>query len=400
MHPADHSKPRQTVTIAITLMVFSLLATDLFLPAMPAMANDLHTSDQISQLTIALFLAGLAGGQLFYGPLSDRCGRRLTLCIGMTMAFIGSLICLIAPNITILLLGRIVQGLGAASGVVMMRAICSDLYRGNKLAQISSIVTMLVAFVPGVAPVFGGYLVTFFSWRSNFAALAIIFFIGLLLAACCLKESNISPNRFALRWRYIKASYLHLFNQRSFIGFVLISATPLAGLMAYLTLSPHLLQEVMGISAVFYGWLSVLSGAAMLLGAITTHRLLQHIDYMRLLQTGSWLLLFSGLLLCLGAILHWLSPWAVILPMMVLTFSATLIWSASMAGAMSMLINNKGVGGAIYGSTQLAVAVIVSFVVAWFPIVDQSILAITVLAMGLLAIGLFYGICRYTPHAQ
>ena len=180
--------PRMALLIAIAAV--SPLGINLYLPSMPGMARALGVDFTTIQLTLSLYLAAMAVGQLIIGPLSDRFGRRPVLLIGLTVFVIGSLICLAAQNVGLLIFGRVVQAFGGTAGITLSRAIVRDLYGRNQVASMIGYVTMGMAVAPMIAPTIGGVLETLFGWRASFAFLMVFGGLALLFAFWHLSETN------------------------------------------------------------------------------------------------------------------------------------------------------------------------------------------------------------------
>jgi DHA1 family bicyclomycin/chloramphenicol resistance-like MFS transporter len=178
------------IGLLIAIAAVSPLGINMYLPSMPGMARALGVDFTTIQLTLSLYLAAMALGQLVIGPLSDRFGRRPVLLIGLMVFVIGSLLCLTAQNVGLLIFGRAVQAVGGTAGITLSRAIVRDLYGRNQVASMIGYVTMGMAVAPMIAPTIGGVLETLFGWRASFAFLMVFGGVVLLFAFWYLSETN------------------------------------------------------------------------------------------------------------------------------------------------------------------------------------------------------------------
>jgi DHA1 family bicyclomycin/chloramphenicol resistance-like MFS transporter len=195
MHAADTARPpARTVVVLGLLTMFGPLSLDLYLPALPQLADDLNASASAAQLSITTCLVGLAVGQLVAGPLSDRLGRKRPLMVGLLAYLLASVACALAPSAAVLVVLRLVQGLAGAAGIVISRAIARDLYSGRALMIFFSRLLLIAGLAPVVAPILGGQLSTIMSWRGIFGVLAGFGAVLLLAGWLGLKET-LPPER-------------------------------------------------------------------------------------------------------------------------------------------------------------------------------------------------------------
>jgi DHA1 family bicyclomycin/chloramphenicol resistance-like MFS transporter len=232
-----------------SLSAFGALTIDMYLPAMPGMAGELHTSALQVQLTLTVFVVGLALGQVIVGPLSDTWGRRRPLLIGMALYLAGSLWCALAPTAGWLLAGRVLQSLGAAAGTVLARAVVRDLYEGTAMTRFFSTLMVVNGVAPIVAPVIGGQLLTFTTWRAIFLVLAAIGAALLLAVAFTLPESLPADRRAPAHPGAVLRTFRRLATDRRYLRYVLASALMFAAAFAYISGSSFVLQDGYGLSA-------------------------------------------------------------------------------------------------------------------------------------------------------
>jgi MFS transporter, DHA1 family, multidrug resistance protein len=248
------------------LVALGPLTIDMYLPALPRIADELSVSSSVAQLTLTGTLAGLALGQLVIGPLSDSLGRRRPLMAGITLHMVASVICLFAPNIATLGLARGLQGVGAAAAMVVAIAIVGDLYVDNVAATVLSRLMLVLGVAPVVAPSLGAAVLLRASWHWVFAVLVVLAGALLLLAALALPETLPAAHRRPLRVRGILATYGELLGDARFVILVLVAALGMSGLFAYIAAAPFVLQGRYGLDqqsfALVFG-----AGAVALIGA-------------------------------------------------------------------------------------------------------------------------------------
>jgi DHA1 family bicyclomycin/chloramphenicol resistance-like MFS transporter len=248
------------------LIALGPLTIDMYLPALPRIAEDLSVSSSVVQLTLTGTLAGLAVGQLIIGPLSDSLGRRIPLMAGITLHMVASLVCLFAPNIEVLGAGRVLQGFGAAAAAVVAVAVVGDLYVDSAAATVMSRLILVLGVAPVIAPSLGAVVLLQASWHWIFAVLVVLAGLLLLLAALALPETLPVPHRRPLHVRSIVATYGELLRDSRFVTLVLVAALSMAGLFGYIAAAPFVLQGDYGLNqqsfALVFG-----AGAIILIGA-------------------------------------------------------------------------------------------------------------------------------------
>lgn len=285
------------------LSMVSSLAVDMSLPALPALVVSLGTSAANVQLTISAYLIGYAGGQLFYGPFSDRFGRRPMLLTGMTIYAVAAFLCVIAPTIATIVTLRFLQGLGGCVGVVVTRAAARDYFSGTQLGQVLSSITAVQAFGPLVAPIIGGVLASRLDWRAIFLVQGSFAAIVLIATWKGFGESLPRANPHAIRPRHLLTNYYTFFSTPSCIGYALVSACVFSGLFTVLSASPFVLIDIYGLSSEAYGFFFGFSVLGYMVGAFVNRRLLRRgMPGERLLRGGLVILVGAGTALFICAV--------------------------------------------------------------------------------------------------
>ncbi len=248
-----------------SLSAFGALTIDMYLPAMPSMAHQLHTSAPLVQMTLTAFVVGLALFQVIVGPLSDAWGRRRPLLAGLALYLAGSLWCALAPSVGWLIAGRILQSLGAAAGAVLARAIVRDLFSGTAMTRFFSTLMVVNGVAPVVAPVIGGQLLTFTTWRAVFLVLTFVGAALLLAVVFALPESLPEANRAPAHLRATLRTFRTLATDLQYLRYVLAAALMFAAVFAYISGSSFVLQDAYGLTAQQFSLVFGLNGLGIVL---------------------------------------------------------------------------------------------------------------------------------------
>ena len=291
--PVTGSGGVDRIVLLGALTALPALAIDAYLPALPSLARDLATTTAATQLTLTAVLVGLALGQLLTGPVSDRLGRRTPLLAGLGLFVASSLLCALAPSVEVLVALRLVQGLSGGAAIVVSRAVVRDQVDGAAAARAFARLILVMGVAPVVAPVAGAQLLRVSSWRGVFVGLAVVGAVLLLATARRLTETLPVERRSDAGVRPILVVFGQLLRDRGFVGYALSGALSFAGLFAYISASPFVLQEVHGLSpaafsAVFAANAAGFIAMSQLSGALVT-------------RTGPRPLLLTGLALGLTA---------------------------------------------------------------------------------------------------
>ncbi|CRI55337.1 multidrug effflux MFS transporter [Pseudomonas sp. CCOS 191] len=345
----------RTLLILGALSAFGPLAIDFYLPAFPAMAHAFATDEKHVQATLAAYFLGLSLGQLAYGPVADRFGRRIPLLFGVGLFTVASLACAYAPNLDSLIVARFVQALGGCAGMVLSRAIVSDKCDAVASAKVFSQLMLVMGLAPILAPMLGGVLVNVSGWQSIFLALSLFSAACLVAVGLGLPESLPAhvprqPLSGALR------QYLRLFGDRVFVGHALTGGIAIAGMFAYIAGSPFVFIKLYGVPAEHYGWLFGTNAAGFILMAQVNARLLAKRGPAFLLARAVWLYLVAALALLLVAALRPAQLWPLLVPLFVCIASLGCIIPNASACAMSGQGARAGSASALMGCLQFSVA--------------------------------------------
>ncbi|MGE7764180.1 multidrug effflux MFS transporter [Peribacillus sp. NPDC096540] len=280
------------------------LSLDMYLPGLPTLAEDLKSSTSLAQLSLTACLLGLALGQIYLGPLSDAKGRRVPLIISLSIYCVSSLLCAFAPSIELLLLLRFIQGIAGAGGIVISRAIVRDLFSGTDLTKFFSMLMLVNGAAPILAPVFGGQLLQFTSWRGVFIVICVLSVLMVAAAFFGVKET-LSPNhRSAGGVTNTLRTFGNLLKDRVFMGYALSQGFVSAAMFAYISGSPFVLQNIFGVSPQTFSLIFATNGIGIIIASQVTGRLAGKVKEEKLLQLGLCLALLGGALLLSSILLE------------------------------------------------------------------------------------------------
>ena len=248
------NKNFRTTLILSALVAFAPMSIDMYLPALPSLERYFATGTASVQHTLASFFLGLTVGQLLYGPIADRYGRKPPLYFGLALYVLVSAGCALVPSIGSLIVLRFLQALSGCVGMVVARAVVRDLYDHQESARVYSVLLMVMGIAPIVAPLAGGYLLAWLGWRSIFWVLA-LFGVACLIAVKAALPETIPRNMPRVPLSAALTNYASLLADRRYLGYALSGGFGQAGMFAYISGSPFVLIDLYGVPAHYYGWL-------------------------------------------------------------------------------------------------------------------------------------------------
>ena len=345
------------------LTATTALAIDMSLPALPTLAEVFATTADRVQLTLSLFVLAYGIGQLFYGPLSDRFGRRPLLLLGIALYALAGIACAFSPTIESLVAARFVQGLGGCAGPVLARAIVRDHHKGVRAAQMLSSMTLVFALGPMVAPFIGGFLLARLGWQAIYLSLG-LFGVALTLAIwAAYAESLRMPDREAVRLSRLLGNLRGFLGHRLCVGYALVNLCVMAGLFAFISGSPFVLIEVYGVAPARFGLYFALSAVGIMLGAFTNSRLLRRHSGERVLRLGLGCFAVAGAALLLIAWSGWGGAFPLVAPMVLYCYAQGLVMPNAVAAAMEPVPHMAGLAASLLGFTQMVAASLSGYVV-------------------------------------
>lgn len=381
------------------LIAYQPFSTDTLLPALPALTGAFATTEAVIQWTLSGFFIGLAVGQLFYGPLSDRFGRRPVLMAGIGVYFVGSLACLFAPTVETLIAARFVQALGACAAPTIARAVVRDLYERAAAARALAYLGASMGLIPAVAPIIGSYLLTAFGWQSIFGFMTVIAVLTMLALLVAFTETNRHRSADALDLRRMAASYRSLLGEREFVGFAATVAVIMCALVMFVSGSPFVLIRQFGISAESYGYYFAAIAIAYSLGTVLAGRLTVRVGIERMVLIGGVIGVAAAAVMVVLAWSRVEHPAAVIAPVIAFMVCIGFVAPNGFAGAISPYPTMAGAASSLLGFFQLGLAAVATVLVANTVGWSMASMATMMLALALASLALYY-LLIWRRHAR
>ncbi len=394
--PASQNQPTPMQAILIVILgglnVLGPLSVDTYLPALPTVSHDLGATTSQTQITLSAAILGLALGSVFAGPISDAIGRRRPLLIGMAVYALTALLCVFAPSVGVLTALRFVQGAAAAAGISISLAVARDLYTSIALARTLSLLMMIQAIGPIIAPTLGSLLLTFTSWHGIFVALALVGVALVLLTALGLKETLPAENRTDGSIAASLSAFRDLLTDRRFIGYALSSGFAFTTGIVYISDAPFILQNLYGVSPQVLGILFGVNGLGIIIVSQINRRLVGRIAPQRLLAVGLSTIALGGLAM-LAVALSGAGLVGLTLAFLAIAASLGLIIPNAAALALSH-VRAAGSAAALLGLLQLAIGALTAPVVGLGGSSSAVPMAATIAAFGLATLLTFLALCR------
>lgn len=368
------------------LSAFGPLAIDMYLPSFPALARQFATDVEQVQLSLAAYFIGLAIGQLIYGPLADRFGRRTPLLAGVLLFTLASLLCALAPSLEWLIAARFVQALGGCAGMVVSRAVVRDLCDPIKSAKVFSQLMLVMGLAPILAPLAGGLLLKTLGWPSIFVVLAVFGLLCLLAVSLWLPET-LAHNAPAAPLRGALGQYRRLFADGPYLGYALSGGFAIAGMFAYIAGSPFIFIELYGVPAEHYGWLFGSNALGFVLVAQLNAWLVARHGPAYWLHRAVWIYLASALALLLVARAQPATLWPLLIPLFGCIACLGILMPNASASAMAGQGQRAGSASALLGSLQFGIAASAAALVAWLHDGTAQPLAWVIFMCGCLSLG-------------
>lgn len=365
--PSDLLAVAPSVTLIVSLVLATALgplAMSSFIPAIPFIQNHFVVPTTTAQLTLTLSMLAMAVTSLAYGGLADRYGRKPVLIAGIALAVGGSLVCAVAPNVWIVIIGRILQSGGASAGLVLTRVIVRDVYGDERAVSILAYVTAAMAIAPLVGPILGGYLIDYFGWRALFLAVALL--AALLAGLLALRLPETRPahladarpgNAFAV------APYLTLLARFPYVRYTVYGAMMQGVFMAFIGGAPYVATEVFQLSAAAYGWHFMVAPIGYLSGSLIAGRFGSRFSREPLLAFGA----VAAVIVCIVALWSTFQPWfgarSFFMPMFVLSCVIGLVFPSAQVGLLAAGGKQSGAASGLFSFVQLAAGALLAQIV-------------------------------------
>lgn len=396
-----HIKSRSSTLSLIAILVLALLsavaplATDMYLPGFPEMAEDLGGGAAAIQMTLTTFLIGLAVGQLLIGPISDRYGRRRPLLIGTAVCIVSGLLCVVAPNVESLIVLRLIQGLGGAAGVVLARAVIADRSADAVTsARLMQVMMMIGGLAPILAPIVGTGIVAIGGWRSVMAVIALLSILSFFGVVRFVEETLPQERRTPAGFKPLLRAIGAVLRNRSYLGYALTAGFGFGVMFAYIAASPFVFQTVLGLSSAAYSIAFGVNAAGMVMFGAISAKLVGRVSPRALTITGLAMVLIATVSLACATLAG--AGLAVMLPLIFASVASTgLVFGNASALALSEAPDNAGTASAVLGALQFSLGAVASPLVGLGGASTALPMALTMVAAAGLAIASFIFLARH-----
>ena len=344
------------IWLLAALVSLGPLSTDLYLPALPAIAAAFATDAAGVQWTLSGYLLGFAPAQLLYGPFADRFGRRPAVAVGLAIYLLATAACALAPTLAALTAARVVQAVGSCGGPVVARAVVRDTTDPPRAAAVSATIAGLMALAPAIGPVVGGLVVDVAGWRAAFWLLALAALAVGLAAAVLLPETIPALDRTALDPARLLSVYGQLLRHRGFLAYALVSAFTYTGLFCFISGSSHVAQTGLGLGPRGYGFLFAAAVCGYIVGSAIARRLSPRLGVDRTLRIGVGFCVVFGWSGPLALALFGSTIATVTAPMVLYMAAFALAQANAQSGAVAPFPDMAGRASALVGFLQWGIA--------------------------------------------
>ncbi len=386
---------RPTLAILVMITTGGALAMNIILPSLPGIQKTFNTDYATVQLTLTLFLAGLAIAQLIYGPLSDRFGRRPIVLGGLAILIAGTGICLIADTIGMLIFGRIVQAVGGCAGIVIGRAMVRDLYDTDRAASMIAYLTMAAVVAPTLAPLIGGYLEEWYSWSASFVFILSVTALFMIIALFRAHETLPLSNRHEGHFFKMFGSFWHLLRNPVFVSSACQVSFSTAAYFAFLGGTPFVMINLMGGSPIELGLYYVVISIFYISGNFGTARLARRFGVHRMVRFGTLVALGGAVSMLATALMGGLTPVSFFGVMSIIAFGNGFCISSGIACAVGADTQRVGAASGLAGSMQIGFGAVSSyiagFLLACYPTTAVPLVGVIVVCCVLAVISPLFG---------
>ena len=355
-----------TILILGTLSAISPFSIDMYLPGFPAIARDLNTTVAQVQLSLSSFFIGISIGQLLYGPLLDKYGRKKPLYFGLTLYLLASIGCTFAHSVESLILFRFLQALGGCVGMVASRAMIRDLFPVSEIAKVFSLLMLVIGVSPLLAPTIGGYVTAGLGWQYVFVILTVMSALILAAVHYALPESREPDKTISLRPKPILNNFLIVLKEPQFYTYTFTGSIAASGLYAYIAGSPFIFMEIFKVTEQQYGWIFAFIAVGIIGASQLNTILLRRLESEQIIVGALICQAITGVLLLLGAYYGFSGLASTIFLIFIFLCCQGFSFPNSSALALAPFSRNAGSASALMGSLQMALGAFASVLVSVF----------------------------------
>ncbi|WP_086032766.1 multidrug effflux MFS transporter [Staphylococcus aureus] len=354
MNDLTHFNKRSPIFIIIlgSLTAIGALSIDMFLPGLPDIRHDFQTTTSNAQLTLSMFMIGLAFGNLFAGPISDSTGRRKPLIIAMIIFTLASLGIVFVHNIWLMVALRFLQGVTGGAAAVISRAIASDMYSGNELTKFMALLMLVNGIAPVVAPTIGGIILNYSVWRMVFVILTIFGFVMVIGSLLKVPESLTVTNRESSSGlKTMFKNFKILLKTPRFVLPMLIQGMTFVILFTYISASPFIIQKIYGMTAIQFSWMFAGIGITLIISSQLTGYLVDFIDSQKLMRGMTMIQIIGVILVTIVLLNHW-NFWILAIGFIILIAPVTGVATLGFTIAMDESSSGRGSSSSLLGLVQ------------------------------------------------
>ncbi|MEM1243484.1 MAG: MFS transporter [Pseudomonadota bacterium] len=383
--------------IIILVSICGMLGIDLHLASMPSIMQYMHASKTQIQASVPLYVLGMGMSLFFYGPLSDKHGRKPIVIFGLALASTAAFLSIFTQHIDYFLFTRFLQGCGVGVCLGVAKTITADVMQGEKLAMVSSYFSIIPCLSPLFAPAIGGYIQAWFGWQANFLLLALCLLFALLIYTLFCPETNQNKNPQAMKIHSLATNYSSLLKKPLFLGCILLTGIGMGAITAYASLSAVIFEMQLHLSTVLFGWIATMIAIGTIIGKLCGPFFIHRFGSMKTLLMGIYLLLFSGIFIVIMICLHIFAASLTALFIGLTFLGQTFISANANSQALSLTQSKRGSAGALYGGTQMLIAYICSAFINNFTFSALDLLALSYVILGLLGLLGYYTLIASQP---
>ncbi len=361
----DRKQHNLIMLVLGALAAIGPFSTDMYLPGFQAIARSLRTDMAHVDLSLTSYFIGISIGQLAFGPMLDRYGRKKPIVLGLLLYVFAALGCALSPSIDYLIALRLFLAVGACVGMVGSRAVIRDLFSGSEIARALSMLMMIFGIAPIIAPTIGGVVVTLLGWRFIFGVLAAIAIVVLFAVQRLLHETKQADLSVSLRPGNIVREYLNVFKEREFVLYAGAASAATACLFSYITGSPFVFIDLFGFTPTEFGWIYGVNACSLIAANHVNRMLLRKYDVGRVLLVCTAAQTAIGLLLLVGSSIGFLPKVAALGLIFCFLFCFASIMPNAMGLALQPFSRNAGSASALVGGMQMIVGALASALVSY-----------------------------------
>lgn len=387
---------RKLILVLSALTAFGPMSIDMYLPSLPAMAADLAAPTGRVQMTLSSFFIGMGLGQLLFGPLSDRFGRRPVLLAGIFLYIVTSVFCAMSGGIEMLIALRLLQALGGSAAAVIARAMVRDFFVGDQAARVLSLIMLVMGAAPLIAPFIGGYLLLWFDWRAIFWVLAGFGLLCFFLVLAAVKESHPLERRSRHGLVGMLGVYGRILGHPQALGYLLANAAAYGGMFAFFAGSPFVYINIHAVAPEQYGYLFACNIFGMMGLSFLNAKIVVRLGAHRLFVLGTLLTAAAGAALLLDVVSGFGGLPGIVVPIFIYVAALSLISANGLAMALDRFPHAAGSVSALSGGLMFLVGALSAGAVSLFHDGSALAMAAVIATTGMAALAVQFGLTRST----